>query len=191
MTISFLASWTPPWRNYFQLTTLSGGVASASRQQFKATDWLTLNGGIRLTHSGHQRKCRRSAKGFDSWPRLIALPAVYGRYYQPPPLHGLRAAPGICRNQWIWILPLYGERDEQWFGLTYLARLVGPAHFRTGASNSLIMMRWATRNIFAFTIGAHIRGYEATIRSPQTASRAIESGHPTRRSRARSVMRSD
>jgi hypothetical protein len=60
--------------------------------QFKATSWLTLNGGIRLTHYGGPLSVSENSAD----PRVgtaIQIPYLhwvlrgfYGRYYQPPPL---------------------------------------------------------------------------------------------------------
>ena len=150
--------------------------------QFKATSWLTLNGGVRLTHFGSGI----SENAVD--PRIgaaIRIPKLgwvlrgfYGRYYQAPPLLTvsgplleLAAAEGFS------FLPLHGERDEQHeFGLTIPFRgwTLDVANFRTGAKNFFDHDVLGNSNIFfPLTIErARIRGWEANVNSPRIAGRA-------------------
>ena len=111
--------------------------------QYKLTNWLTINGGVRLTHFGSTV----SENALD--PRIgaaIRVPRLnwvfrgfYGRYYQPPPLLTV-SGPLLeqAAQQGFGFLPLRGERDEQHeFGLTI--PLAGwtfdLSNFRTGAKN--------------------------------------------------------
>ena len=58
--------------------------------QYKLTNWLTLNGGVRLTHFGFDRQRKRGRSSHWRCDPHAALNWVlrgfYGRYYQAPPL---------------------------------------------------------------------------------------------------------
>jgi hypothetical protein len=150
--------------------------------QFKLTSWLTINGGVRLTHFGSTI----SENAID--PRIGAalripklnwvLRGFYGRYYQAPPLLTVNG-PLLeqAAQQGFGFLPLRGERDEQHeFGLTI--PLAGwtfdVSNFRTGAKNFFDHDVLGSSNIFfPLTIDrARIRGWEATANSPRIARRA-------------------
>ena len=143
--------------------------------QYKATSWLSLNAGIRVTHfSGLVSENNAS-------PRLGAaieiphlhwvLRGAYSRYYQAPPLDTvspaiLSALPGQG------FLPLNGERDEQHeIGLTipYRNWAFDFDQFRTGAHNYFDHDAIGNSNLFfPLTIeSVRIVGYEATVRSPK------------------------
>jgi outer membrane receptor protein involved in Fe transport len=86
--------------------------------QFKASSWLTLNGGIRLTHfSGAINETAASPRAGLALrlPRLNwILRASYGRFYQAPPLNTVSGPLlDLALNQGFGFLPLRGERDEQ------------------------------------------------------------------------------
>ena len=151
-------------------------------EQYKLTSWLTLNGGVRLTHFGSTI----SENAVD--PRLgaaLRIPRLnwvvrgfYGRYYQAPPLLTVNG-PLLdqAAQQGFGFLPLRGERDEQHeVGLTI--PLAGWAfdvsNFRTGARNFFDHDILGNSNIFfPLTIErARIRGWEATANSPRLAGRA-------------------
>jgi outer membrane cobalamin receptor len=150
--------------------------------QYKLTSWLTINGGVRLTHFGSTT----SENAID--PRMGAairvphlnwvLRGFYGRYYQAPPLLTVNG-PLLeqAAQQGFGFLPLRGERDEQHeFGLTI--PLAGwtfdVSNFRTGARNFFDHDVLGNSNIFfPLTIDrARIRGWEATANSPRIAGRA-------------------
>jgi len=150
--------------------------------QFKLTSWLTINGGVRLTHFGSTI----SENAVD--PRIGAalriprlnwvLRGFYGRYYQAPPLLTVNG-PLLeqAAQQGFGFLPLRGERDEHHeFGLTI--PLAGwtfdVSNFRTGAKNFFDHDVLGSSNIFfPLTIErARIRGWEATANSPRIAGRA-------------------
>jgi outer membrane receptor protein involved in Fe transport len=147
--------------------------------QFRATSWLTLNGGVRLTHfSG-----TISENAAD--PRVgaaIRIPkinwvarAFYGRYYQAPPLLTVSGPLlEIAAEQGFDFLPLRGERDEQReFGLTIPLGgwTFDVSNFRTGARNFFDHDVLGNSNIFfPLTLEhARIRGWEATATSPRIA----------------------
>ncbi len=149
--------------------------------QYKLTSWLTLNGGVRLTHFGSTI----SENSID--PRIgaaIRVPRLnwvfrgfYGRYYQAPPLLTVNGPLlNQAAEQGFGFLPLRGERDEQHeFGLTI--PLAGwtfdVSNFRTGARNFFDHDVLGSSNIFfPLTIArARIRGWEATANSPRVVGR--------------------
>ena len=145
------------------------------QDQYKASSWLSLTAGVRLTHfSGLVTETVSS-------PRLgaaIQIPhlgwivrGAYSRYYQAPPLDTISAdILSVSPDQGF--LPLRGERDEQHdIGLTI------PVHgwtldfdnFRTGAHNFFDHDALGNSNLFIpLTIqSVRIVGYEATVRSPK------------------------
>ncbi len=150
--------------------------------QYKLTSWLTINGGVRLTHFGSTI----SENAVD--PRIgtaIRIPRLnwvlrgfYGRYYQAPPLLTVNGPLlNQAAQQGFGFLPLRGERDEQHeFGLTIpLAGWVfDVSNFRTGAKNFFDHDILGNSNIFfPLTINrARIRGWEGTATSPRIAGRA-------------------
>jgi outer membrane receptor protein involved in Fe transport len=145
--------------------------------QFKATPWLTLNGGIRLTH--FQGTVNENAAD----PRVGAALRVpklnwtfrgfYGRYYQASPLDAISGT--ILANQTF--LPLHGERDEQWeIGLAIPLHgwVFDTDYFHTAAHNFLDHDVIGNSNIFLpLTIQyARIHAWETTVRSPELFRRA-------------------
>jgi outer membrane receptor protein involved in Fe transport len=150
--------------------------------QYKLTSWLTINGGVRLTHFGSTI----SENAVD--PRIgtaIRIPRLnwvlrgfYGRYYQAPPLLTVNGPLlNQAAQQGFGFLPLRGGRDEQHeFGLTIpLAGWVfDVSNFRTGAKNFFDHDILGNSNIFfPLTINrARIRGWEGTAMSPRIAGRA-------------------
>ena len=86
--------------------------------QYKATSWLTLIGGLRLTHFGGSisenaadprlRRCHRH-------PHLRwTLRGFWGTYYQAPPL-STASGPLLAYavQQGLGFIPLRGERDQE------------------------------------------------------------------------------
>jgi outer membrane receptor protein involved in Fe transport len=150
--------------------------------QYKLTSWLTLNGGVRLTHFGStisENAVDPRIGAAIRVPRLNwVLRGFYGRYYQAPPLLTVNG-PLLdqAAQQGFGFLPLRGERDEQHeFGLTIpLAGWVfDVSNFRTGAKNFFDHDILGNSNIFfPLTIErARIRGWEATTNSPRIAGLA-------------------
>jgi outer membrane receptor protein involved in Fe transport len=160
--------------------------------QYKVTNWLTLNGGVRLTHFGGTGTNTLlggnhpiSENAAD--PRLgaaVQIPklhwvarAFWGRYYQAPPLLTV-SGPLLaqCSSADCGFLPLHGERDEQReFGLTVplAGWTLDVANFRTAARNFFDHDVLGNSNIFfPLTIDrARIHGWEATANSPRVAGR--------------------
>ena len=150
--------------------------------QFKLTSWLTINGGVRLTHFGSTINENAVDPRIGAALRIPKLNWVfrgfYGRYYQAPPLLTVNG-PLLeqAAQQGFGFLPLRGERDEQHeFGLTI--PLAGwtfdVSNFRTGAKNFFDHDILGNSNIFfPLTIErARIRGWEATANSTHIAGRA-------------------
>jgi outer membrane receptor protein involved in Fe transport len=144
--------------------------------QFKATNWLTLTGGIRLSHfDGNitENAVDPRVGAAIRIPKLNwVLRAAYSYYYQPPPLDTV-SGPLLefAASQGVSFLPLQGERDiQQEYGVTIPFRnWVGSlTYFRTGAKNFFDHNVLGNSNIFLpLTIdSARIRGVEATLRSP-------------------------
>jgi hypothetical protein len=150
--------------------------------QWKATSWLTLNGGVRLTRfSGALEETAAD-------PRIgaaVQIPGIhwvlrgfYGRYYQAPPLSTVSGPLlDFVLAQGFDLVPLRGERDEE-----YEAGLTVPVQkwalevdaFRTHAKNFFDHDVLGNSNIFfPLTIDrARIRGWESTVRSPRLFDRA-------------------
>ncbi|HEX4487824.1 MAG TPA: TonB-dependent receptor [Terriglobales bacterium] len=150
--------------------------------QFKLTSWLTLNGGLRLTHFSGSISENSADPRIGAALRIPRLNWVfrgfYGRYYQAPPL--LTAQGPVIEqaaSEGFALLPLRGERDEQHeFGLTIpIARWTFDiSNFRTTARNFFDHDVLGNSNIFfPLTLErARIRGWEATANSPLIARRA-------------------
>ena len=166
-----------------QRETVWGNVeAIFLEDQYKATSWLTLNGGVRLTHFGSTI----SENSID--PRIgaaIRVPklnwvarAFYGRYYQAPPLLSVSGPLlDVAAQQGFAFEPLHGERDEQReFGVTipFQGWTFDVSNFQTGARNFFDHDVLGNSNIFfPLTLSrARIRGWEGTANSPTIAGRA-------------------
>jgi len=161
---------------------LSGDLSSAfAEEQYKPTSWLTLNGGVRLTH--YNAKINENAAA----PRIggsVRIPRVkwvarafYGHYYQAPPLATLSGPVlAFALAQGFGFLPLKGERDRQYeFGLSIPIGAWGLdlARFDTDARNFSDHDVLGNSNIsLPLSIEkVHSRGSEAVIHSPLIASR--------------------
>ncbi|MBZ5515238.1 MAG: TonB-dependent receptor [Acidobacteriia bacterium] len=164
---------TNPWGNL---------EAAFVQEQYKLTPWLTLNGGARVTRfSGlfTETSVDPRTGAAIRVPKLRwVLHGFYGRSYQPPPLDSV-AGPLLqfAVQKGFGFSPLHGERDEQYeFGLTipYRGWVLDVGNFRTRARDYLDHNVLGNSNIFLpLTIqGARIRGWEATLRSPQLFHRA-------------------
>jgi len=161
----------------------SGNLEAAFFQdQYQITSWLSLNGGLRLTHVAGLLQ----ENGID--PRVGAalrvprlgwvLRGFYGRYLQPPPLDTF-AGPleQFALEQGVAFLPLHAERDEQYqVGITipFHQWVLDADTFRTHARNFFDHDEIGSSNIFLpLTIqGARIQGWESTLRSPEILHRA-------------------
>jgi TonB dependent receptor/Carboxypeptidase regulatory-like domain/TonB-dependent Receptor Plug Domain len=152
-------------------------VAAYLEDTYKATDWLTIAGGLRQTRfAGAVTENAAS-------PRLgatVLLPNInwilrgfWGKYYQAPPLTTL-SGPLLefAQANNLGFIPLHGERDEEYqFGLTVPVHgwTVDVDHFHTEAKNFFDHNNIGNSNAFLpLTIdGALIQGNELTIRSPR------------------------
>ncbi|MGC2111850.1 MAG: TonB-dependent receptor [Candidatus Korobacteraceae bacterium] len=149
--------------------------------QFKAASWLTLTGGIRLTHfSGdiNENAADPRLGVAIQIPKLNwVLRAAYSYFYQPPPLDTV-SGPLLqfAAMQGFGFLPLEGERDiQQEYGVTIPLKgwVLSETYFHTGAQNFFDHDALGNSNIFLpLTIqGARIAGFETTLRSPLLAHR--------------------
>ena len=160
----------------------SGGlVALFLEDQLKVNQWLTLNGGVRLSH--FQGSVSENAAD----PRIGAairvphlnwvLRGFYGRFYQAPPLSTV-AGPllAYALDQGFGFLPLHGERDEEnQFGIAIPVRgwTLDAGHFHTKSRNFFDHDALGNSNIFLpLTLqGARVDGWEVTLRSPMLLRR--------------------
>lgn len=145
--------------------------------QFKVTPWLTLNGGVRLTHfSGSLSENAASPRvgaalrlPYGNW----TLRGFYGRYYQAPPLSTVSGPIlAFALDQGFDFLPLRGERDEvHQFGLTIPLRgwTFDVDNFHSRVRNFFDHNVLGNSNIFfPVTVdGARMRGWEVAVRSPR------------------------
>ncbi|HYM59261.1 MAG TPA: TonB-dependent receptor [Thermoanaerobaculia bacterium] len=150
--------------------------------RYDMTPWLTMRGGLRYTRfSGGLRESAASPRTGLS----IRLPgsntvvrASYGHYYQAPPLSTV-SGPLLqyALEQGFGFLPLRGERDHQGeigIATTAAGWTLDASAFRTEARNFFDHDVLGNSNIFfPLTIDrVHIRGVEATLKSPLIAGRA-------------------
>jgi hypothetical protein len=155
----------------------SGGLFTLfAEDQFRATDWLTFNAGVRYTHFSAgvvEDKTDPRIGTAVHIPKLHwVFRAFYGRYYQAPPLTTV-SGPLLqfAASQGVAFLPLHGETDEQRdFGLTIPVRgwTVDFSNFQTHARNFFDHDVLGNSNIF-FPLSierARIHGWESTLRSP-------------------------
>jgi hypothetical protein len=148
---------------------------------FKATSWLTLIGGLRQSHF------QSAITENETSPRVgIALQvpklnwvfrAFYGRFYQPPPL--LTASGPIvqfAQGNNTSFQPLHGERDEEHqFGVQIPFRgwMLDADTFQTRANNFLDHSNIGESSIYyPVTVdGALIQAWELTLHSPRLWNR--------------------
>lgn len=168
-------SGTPPFTT--PATANGGLVEEYISDNFKATPWLTLIGGLRQSH--FQGELTENATS----PRIgiaILIPKLnwvfrgfYGRFYQPPPL--LTASGPLVQfahaNDTAFV-PLHGERDEEHqFGVQIPFRgwLLDADTFRTRINNFLDHANLGISSIyFPVTVdGALVRAWEISLRSPR------------------------
>jgi outer membrane receptor protein involved in Fe transport len=166
-----------------QREALWGNVSAVFLEdQFKLASWLTLNGGVRLTHFGGSIAENSADPRVGAALRVPKLGwvarAFWGRYYQAPPLLTVSGSIlELAAQQGFGFLPIRGERDEQReFGLTIPIRgwSFDVDTFRTAARNFFDHDVLGNSNIFfPLTIDrARIHGWEVTGASPRLAGRA-------------------
>jgi hypothetical protein len=157
---------------------VTGGVATIFLdEQFKPARWLTLNGGMRMTHfSGEVNENAADPRIGASIrvPKINwVLRGFFGLYYQPPPLETI-AGPVLefALRQGIGFLPVRGERDQQHeFGVTMPLRgwTLDLSHFRTLARDFSDHSVVGNSNITLPLSIEHVtvRGWEAVVHSPE------------------------
>jgi outer membrane receptor protein involved in Fe transport len=149
--------------------------------QYKASSWLTLDLGLRVTHYGglNQENAADPRVGASiripgsHWISRWVLHGYYAYYFQPPPLDSL-AGPSLdfAAAQGYGFIPLQGERDIQHdIGLTIpvLGWSLGIDNFHTSARNFLDHDAIGNSGIFIplTDLGAVISGTEVSVRSPR------------------------
>ena len=167
--------------DHFSQTVTPGGNIEAlfAEDQFKATSWLTLSGGLRYTHFAGNITENAVDPRLGAALRIPKLGwiarAAYSRYYQPPPLDTI-AGPllDFAASVGVSFLPLEGERDEQQeYGLTIPFRgwAADLTYFQTAVKNFFDHDAIGNSNLFfPLTIDrARIRGFEVSLRSPLIA----------------------
>ena len=152
-----------------------------AQERFRATSWLTLDGGLRLTRfdgafAEHAASPRLGAT-VRLGPSGLVLRGSYGRYYQAPPLNTISGPLlAFALDEGFDFLPLKGERDAQWeVGLAIPVRgwTIDVDGFHTRARNFFDHDALGNSDIFfPLTIAqARIRGFETTVRLPRLADR--------------------
>lgn len=144
--------------------------------EYQATGWLRLSGGLRLTHNSGPLSENAASPRVGAAIRVPhfnwVLHGFYGRFYQAPPLSTVSGPLlNFVLGQGFGFIPLRGERDEEHqFGLTIPIRgwTFDADQFLTHARNFFDHNSVGNSNIFfPLTIAnARIRGTEATLRSP-------------------------
>jgi outer membrane receptor protein involved in Fe transport len=149
--------------------------------QYRPLDWLSVTGGVRLTHfkgAISETAIDPRIGGTIRLPRLNwVLHGFYGRYYQEPPLSTV-SGPLLefVTQSGFALLPLHGERDEEHqFGNTipFKKWWFDAEYYRTRAKNFLDHSAIGTSNIFfPVTIErARIRGIDVSLTSPRLGGR--------------------
>jgi outer membrane receptor for ferrienterochelin and colicin len=155
--------------------------AAFLEDQFKLNTWLTLTGGLRLTHfSGavSENAANPRVGAAIRIPHLNwVLRGFFGTYYQAPPLSTVQGpVADFAVTQGLGFIPLKGERDqENQIGIAIPLRgwTFDINNFRMRAVNYFDHNAIGNSNIF-FPLsisGAAIWGTEFTIRSPRIANR--------------------
>ncbi len=180
---NFFFSVTPNDQNGLGPTTAQRQIVWGNLQaifledQYKPTSWLTLNGGVRLTHFDGLANENAADPRVGAAIRIPKVNAVlrgfYGRYYQAPPLDTIS---GPLLGPDFGFLPLHGERDEHWevgIAVPFRGWTFDEVYFHTAARNFLDHDVLGNSNIFLpLTIDhARIYGWETTVRSPEVFHR--------------------
>ncbi|HTP43817.1 MAG TPA: TonB-dependent receptor [Candidatus Acidoferrum sp.] len=181
---NFLFSVTPNDENGLGPTTSQRQLVWGNLQaifledQYRPTSWLSLNGGVRLTHFDGLANENSADPRIGTAIRIPKVNAVlrgfYGRYYQAPPLDTIS---GPLLGPDFGFLPLHGERDEHWevgLAVPFRGWTFDEVYFHTAARNFLDHDVLGNSNIFLpLTIDhARIYGWETTVRSPELFHRA-------------------
>jgi outer membrane receptor protein involved in Fe transport len=190
-----LEVWAQHDNTFFDLTANPGGQVVQQQErhwantdslfvedQYRATSWLTVDAGVRVTHYGGLLSENAAAPRLGGGIRLPRLHWIvrgyYAYYYQPPPLDSL-SGPLLqfTLNQGFGFVPLHGERDIQHdIGLTIPFRgwAVEVDNFHTNARNFLDHDVIGNSGIFIplTDLAALINGTEITVRSPEILGHA-------------------
>ncbi len=150
-------------------------------EQWKAASWLTLTGGVRLTHFAgaiFENAASPRAGVAVRIPHLKwVLHGFYGRYYQAPPLSTVSGSVlDFAVSQGLGLLPLKGERNEEnQVGIAIPLRgwTFDANSFRLRARNYFDHNAIGNSNVFfpVSIAGARIEGWEFTVRSPRLRHR--------------------
>jgi hypothetical protein len=165
------------YQNFSVQDAATGGlIEEYISDNYKATPWLTLIGGL------HQSYFTSSFSEDFTAPRAgvaLQIPKLnwvfrgfYGHYYQPPPL--LTATGPVvdfANENNTSFEPLHGERDEEYqFGvqIPYKGWLLDADHFQSRVNNFLDHSNIGESSIYyPVTIdGALIQAWELTLRTP-------------------------
>ena len=149
--------------------------------QYKVLSWLTLTGGVRLTHFTGAISENAASPRLGAAIRIPKLNWVlrgfWGKYYQAPPLSTV-SGPLLdyAIDQGFGFIPLPGERDqEHQFGLTVPIRgwSFDVNNYHQRASNYFDHNAIGNSSVF-FPLsiqGARLYGWEVSVRSPRIARR--------------------
>src|SRR5215467_10117779 len=160
----------------------SGSLAAVYvEDQLKATNWLTLNAGVRQTHfsGGVVENATSPRVGVSVHiPKLKwVFRGFYGHFYQAPPLLTVSGPLlQLATSQDLGFAPLHGERDEEHqFGVSipFHGWTLDADNFLTRATNFFDHNNFNNSEIFIpITIeGARVSGWELTLRSPRIRGR--------------------
>lgn len=149
--------------------------------QVKLAEWLTLSGGVRLTHFNgllSENAADPRIGAAVQIPRLHwVVRGSYGAYYQPPPLSTV-SGPLLqfALDQGFGFLPLRGERDEEYqFGVAIPWRgwVLDGNHSHMHGTNVFDHDALGNSNIFfPLTISAAVvDAWEVSLRSPMMIRR--------------------
>lgn len=161
----------------------SGGLTAVFLEdQFKINRWLTVNGGVRLSHFQGALSENAADPRIGAAFRIPRLNWVargfYGRMYQAPPLSTVSGPLlAYALDQGFGFLPLRGERNEEnQFGIAIPLRgwTLDADHFHSKSRNFFDHDALGNSNIFLpLTIqGARVDGWELTLASPIFLRRA-------------------
>jgi TonB dependent receptor/Carboxypeptidase regulatory-like domain/TonB-dependent Receptor Plug Domain len=161
-----------------QTNSTTGQLESAFLEdQYKPFSWLTLIGGVRLTHFAGSISENAADPRLGGSIRIPYLHWVFrgfwGEYYQAPPLSTVSGPLlDFAVSQGLGFIPLRGERDqERLFGLTIPLRgwSFDVNNYHQRARNYFDHNAIGNSNVFfPLTIAqARLYGWELAIRSPQ------------------------
>ena len=158
---------------------IAGLTEAYISDDFRATDWLTLQAGLRFQSFQGDVAENQADPRFGATlkiPRINwTFRGFYGRFYQAPPLLTVTGPIAAYANQNnTAFVPLHGERDEEHqFGVNIPIRgwVLDIDTLKTRINNFLDHSNVGESNIyFPVTVdGALVRAWETTLRSPQLA----------------------